>query len=63
MLVIVALWGTDRVLTPSPVYSKTLETPPLTVNLLKTSKIISLAATIGCSLPIKLILHTLGVLI
>ena len=45
ILVIVALSGTDKVLTPSPVYSIILPTPPLTVILLRTSRITSLAVT------------------
>ena len=63
MLVIVALSGTERVLTPSPPYSNTTPTPPFTVNLLRTSRIISLAATILFNLPVSSIFITFGVLI
>ena len=63
ILVIVALSGTERLNTPSPPYSNTLLTPPLTESLLKTSNIISLAATILFNLFIKLTLQTFGVFI
>ena len=53
MLVMVARSGTERVLTPSPVYSIILPTPPFTVILRKTSKITSFAATYGFNLPVK----------
>ena len=47
IFVIVALSGTDKVLTPSPQYSITLPTPPLTERRFRTSKITSFAATHG----------------
>ena len=45
MFVIVARSGTESVLTPSPVYSMTLPTPPLTVSMESTFKMTSLALT------------------
>ena len=63
IFVIVALSGTESVLTPSPAYSNTLPTPPLTVSFLNTSRITSLAATILFNFPVSSILTTFGVLI
>ena len=63
ILVMVALCGTERFLIPSPPYSNILETPPLTVSLLKTSKTTSFPVTIGLKLPMIFTLHTLGTFI
>ena len=45
MFVIVARSGTESILTPSPVYSMTLPTPPLTASMESTFKMMSLALT------------------
>ena len=63
ILVIVALCGTDKLLTPSPQYSNTFPTPPFTEHFLNTSKIISFEDTIYGSLPFKLTFTTFGALI
>jgi len=47
IFVMVALSGTESVLTPSPPYSIILPTPPLTLIILRTSRITSLAETHG----------------
>ncbi len=60
MLAIVALSGTERAFTPSPQYSITLPTPPLTVSKRSTSSMISLAAALCPSLPLSSTLTTLG---
>ena len=48
------------VLTPSPQYSMTLPTPPLTERISRTLRITSLAATHGRSLPVRLTFTTFG---
>ena len=53
MLAMVARLGTESVLTPEPPYSMTLSTPPLTLSLRRTSRMTSLAETIGCSSPVS----------
>ena len=60
IFVIVALSGTESVFTPSPQYSITLPTPPLTVIIFNTSRITSLAATQGDNLPVRFTLTTFG---
>ena len=60
ILVIVALSGTLRVLTPGPKYSSTLPTPPLTSILRRTSSITSFAETQSESFPVSFIPTILG---
>ena len=61
IFVMVALSGTDKVLTPSPEYSITLPTPPFTVKRRRTSRMMSFAATHGLSLPTRLTFTTFGI--
>ena len=61
MLVMVARSGTERVATPGPAYSTILPTPPLTVIWRSTSRMMSLAATQGLSLPVSVTRTILGI--
>jgi len=61
MLVMLARCGTLNVATPGPPYSNTLPTPPLTVSRRSNSRIISLAATQGCSAPASRTRTTRGI--
>src|SRR3972149_5112308 len=53
MLVMVLRSGTLSEATPSPQYSKILPTPPFTLRRRSSSKMMSLAATQGCSRPAR----------
>ena len=60
MLQMVARSGTDRVATPGPPYSITLPTPPLTLSRRSSSRMTSLADTMGASRPVSHTLTTWG---
>ena len=60
MLAMVARIGTDRVSTPGPPYSMILPTPPLTVRRRRTSRMTSLAETMGLSSPVSTTWQTFG---
>ena len=60
IFVIVALSGTVKDATPSPVYSMAVPTFPLVVKILNTFNTISFAAHQGRKRPFNLILVTLG---
>ena len=60
MFVMVARSGTDSVFTPSPVYSMTLPTPPLTVSRESTFKMTSFALTPFRRAPVRCTSATRG---
>lgn len=60
MFVIVALCGTERVLTPGPKYSATQPTFPFVVRMLSSFRITSFAATHGFNFPVSFMPTTLG---
>ena len=60
MFAIVARSGTERVLSPSPEYSIIFPTPPLTLRRRSTSRMTSLAVTMGLSAPVSSTLHIFG---